>query len=245
MNSIQTPIELLAASGDTVESYSQRVAEYFRQEREHFQAIIRMLADALAEVSGPSVAGTRLGEVAKEVYMAPELDHLQALRESIESCLTSLRRSGPPNAGPAEARIPSAVAWEARSRETYVAVFRLQRAEMIASRFGRIVLREMLHVVNTNLKQVLSPGDRLERWRDIALVAFIRTNMGLQAVRGQFSKVVSNVRLQHINVGNRSALLSIGLDWTVLPQSGPQHPLSAEVEAFLAGDTQKVSWSGA
>jgi len=246
MNSIQTPTELLAVAGESLETYGQRVAGYFREHQEHTQAVIRMLTEALAEISGPSIAGTRLVQAAKEVDGAVELEHVRALRANFESCLAALRRNVSESATASEGQSPGSGVWETqRGSGAFIAVFRLQRADLIASRFGRAVLREMLDVVNTNVKQVLTAGDRVERWRDLALVAFIASNAGLFSVRGQFSKVVSNVRLQHINVGNRSALLSIGLDWTVLPHSGPRHPLPADVEAFLAGDTQRVSWSGA
>jgi len=44
---------------------------------------------------------------------------------------------------------------------SYVAAFRLQRAEQIASRFGEPVKREMFSMVATKLKTVLGPTDRL------------------------------------------------------------------------------------
>jgi hypothetical protein len=45
----------------------------------------------------------------------------------------------------------------------------LQRSELIASRFGRVVLREMLDVVNTNLKpysaqEIVSSAGRTLPW---------------------------------------------------------------------------------
>ena len=244
MKTIRLPLGLLALAGDSVETYSQRVAGYFRNQQDHVQAIIQMLMEGLAEASGPSAATTRLSEVTQRVAGATSLRDLLKLRAEIEASLAALRQHRAQQARLEEFREQEADGTEA-SADSFVAAFRLQRSELIASRFGRVVLREMLDVVNTNLKPILGPGDRIERWKDVALVVFIRSRSGLYGLRTQISKIVSTVRLQYINVGNRSALLSISLDWTVLSQSGPRHPLPADIEAFLAGDTQRVSWSGA
>jgi hypothetical protein len=244
MKTIRMPIGLMALAGDSVESYGKRVAGYFYQQRDQMEAIMQVLVDALLEVSGPSPPIMRLREITQRVASVSALDDLLTVRSDIEACLVALRQSRAEQIRIEELRLREAEDISV-SVDSFVAVFRLQRAELIASRFGRVVLREMLDVVNTNLKPILGPGDRIERRKDVALVAFIRSRSGLYGLRAQISKIVAAVRLQYINVGSRSALLSIGLDWTVLPQSGPRHPLPAELEAFLSGDTQKVSWSGA
>jgi hypothetical protein len=242
MPTIKTPNALQLAAGDSLDIYSQRVARYFRSERDHLQAIVRMMAQALAETTGPGASVTRLREIARGVEGTSELEELAALRGELESCLSVLRQN---RAGQTTPPTEPAAMERAPAGDAYVAAFRLQRAELVASRFGRAVLREMLDVVHTNVKLVLGPADRVQRWKDMAIVAFTYSGSGLYTVRGQFSKVVSTIRLQHINVGNRSAMLSIGLDWTVLPHLGPPNVTPEEVEAFLSGETQSVSWSGA
>ena len=118
---------------------------------------------------------------------------------------------------------------------SYVAAFRLQRAEHIATRFGETVKRQMLNLIGAELKTVLGPHDRLLRWKRTSFVMFINSTAAIPEIRSRLAKAVAATSQQYIEVGRNSALLSVGVDWIVSPQAGrPLDEVFAEVDAFLA-----------
>lgn len=125
----------------------------------------------------------------------------------------------------------------------YVAAFRLQRAEHIASRFGEAVKAQMLSMIGAQLKTVLGPKDRLLRWKGTSFVMFIYSTAALQEIRAQLSDAVAATGQHYIEVGRKSALLSVGVDWILFPQS--ERPsleaVFTEVDAFLANTRQETS----
>ena len=118
---------------------------------------------------------------------------------------------------------------------SYVAAFKLQRAEHIANRFGQTVKHQMLNLIATELKTALYPHDRLLRWKGTSFVMFINSTAAIPEIRSRLAKAVAATSQQYIEVGKNSALLSVGLDWIVFPQAGrPLDTLFTEVDAFLA-----------
>ena len=118
---------------------------------------------------------------------------------------------------------------------SYVAAFKLQRAEHIANRFGETVKHQMLNLIATELKTVLGPHDRLLRWRGTSFVMFINSTAAIPEIRSRLAKAVAATSQQYIEVGRNSALLSVGMDWIVSPQAGrPLDAVFTEVDAFLA-----------
>ena len=64
---------------------------------------------------------------------------------------------------------------------------------------------------------------------------FINSPAAIQDIRSRLAKAVAETSQQYIEVGRKSALLSVGVDWIVFPQSGrPLDAVFAEVDAFLA-----------
>ena len=118
---------------------------------------------------------------------------------------------------------------------SYVAAFKLQRAEHIANRFGETVKHQMLNLIATELKTVLGPHDRLLRWKGTSFVMFINSTAAIPEIRSRLAKAVAATSQQYIEVGRNSALLSVGVDWIVFPQAGrPLDAVFTEVDAFLA-----------
>jgi hypothetical protein len=128
-----------------------------------------------------------------------------------------------------------AEAAEATPNGAYVAVFKLQRADQIASRFGEPAKHQMLNLISRYLKAELGPSDRLLRWKDASFLMFITTALPLGEVQRQLAGMVSALGQQRVEVGRHSALLSIGLEWTLFSQA--RFPtldgLFGEVDAFL------------
>lgn len=117
----------------------------------------------------------------------------------------------------------------------YVAAFKLHRADHIVGRFGDNARRQMLSLVWHNLKTALGPSDRLMRWKGTSFVVFISSPLSLGAIRAQLAETVSKTGQHYIEVGKRTILLSIVLDWTVFPQDGfsSMDSVFKEVDAFL------------
>jgi GGDEF domain-containing protein len=119
---------------------------------------------------------------------------------------------------------------------SYVAAFRLERAEHIAGRFGEAVKSQMLSMIATQLKSVLGPNDRLLRWKGTSFVTFINSTDSAKEIRTRLMHAVGKASQQYIEVGSKSVLLSVSVDWVLFPQA--DHPsleaIYNEVDAFLA-----------
>jgi GGDEF domain-containing protein len=120
---------------------------------------------------------------------------------------------------------------------SYVAAFKLQRAEHIARRFGEQVRRQMLATIGTELKSILGPQDRLLRWKGTSFVMFINSTATTGEIKARLYGAVAATGHQYIELGRKSALLAVGVDWILFPQS--DHPslegALTEVDTFLAG----------
>jgi GGDEF domain-containing protein len=129
---------------------------------------------------------------------------------------------------------------------SYVAAFKLQRADHIALRFGDQVRHQMLALISQSLKAVLGPKDRLLRWKGTSFVMFLETAATIQEVRAALAEAVAATGQHYIEVGKKSALLSVGVDWIVFPQSqcASLDAVFTEVDSFLAGRTPIQSWRG-
>jgi GGDEF domain-containing protein len=118
---------------------------------------------------------------------------------------------------------------------SYVAAVRLRRAAHIASRFGEPVRHRMLAMIGTQLNTMLGPQDRLLRWKGASFVMFLNSGETIGQVRARLAETVSITSQQYIEVGNKTSLLSIGVDWIVFPQA--DHPsleaVFSAVDAFL------------
>jgi GGDEF domain-containing protein len=125
----------------------------------------------------------------------------------------------------------------------YVAAFKLQRAEHIATRFGESARHQMLALIGQSLKTVLEPDDRLLRWKGTSFVMFFNSTATIQGVRARLSEAVAATGQHYVEVGKKTALLSVGVDWTVFPEA--QCPsldeVFAEVDAFLTGTRSPAS----
>jgi GGDEF domain-containing protein len=119
---------------------------------------------------------------------------------------------------------------------SYVAAFRLQRAEHIANRFGETVKHQMLRTIATRLKAVLGPNDRLLRWKGTSFVMFVNSTSAIQEIRARLTYAVASIHEQFVEVGTKSALLSVDVDWVVFSQSSCSSldAVFTEVDAFLA-----------
>lgn len=126
---------------------------------------------------------------------------------------------------------------------TYVAVFKLQRADSIANRFGESGKQKMFSTLGMHLKAVAGPADRLLRWRGTSYVMFITSTATLAEIKTSLYKAVADTGMQHVEFGKRSALLAVGVDWVIFPQ-GDNPALDAvfaKVDSFLDNPGQEMA----
>src|ERR1035437_8906020 len=216
--STMTVPDIFSGAVEALETYCQRTTEYFLEQNRERHSMVAMLADTVAELSGQTdVSVTRLQAIEKQIEQASELDDIDLIPDLSE--------------GPVETLATS-----------YVAAFRLQRAEHVAGRFGEAVKSQMLSMIATQLKSVLGPNDRLLRWKGTSFVTFINSTDSAQEIRSRLVHAVGKASQQYIEVGSKSVLLSVGVDWVLFPQA--DHPsldaIYNEVDAFLA-NTRSVS----
>jgi GGDEF domain-containing protein len=125
------------------------------------------------------------------------------------------------------------------SATSYVGVFKLQRADHIGTRFGEVAKSQMLSAISQSLKKVLGANDRLLRWKGTSFVMFLNSTATINEVRVSLAEAVARTGQHYIEVGKKSALLSVGIDWIVFPQA--QCPsldaVFTEVDSFLAAET--------
>ena len=121
----------------------------------------------------------------------------------------------------------------------YVAAFKLQRADHITARFGVSARNQMLSLVSQTLKTLLGPGDRLLRWKGTSFVMFLNSAANINEVRVLLTNAVARTGQHYIEVGKKTALISVGVDWIVFPQSQctSLDAVFTEVDSFLTAET--------
>ena len=271
-------LETSSEAAEAIEAYSLRTSEYFREQNEQMQAMVSMLTETLADISGQADASTaRLKSIEQQIEQATGLDDIRALRASLKTCLVDVREAAAQqkkdytstvdrlkdNINVAQARLAEALTPPApsrldidrvlESRETdepsdvltipYVAAFKLQRADHIAARFGVGARNELLALVGQALKGVLGPNDRMLRWKGTSFVMFLNSTGSLAEIRMLLTEAVARMGQHYIEVGNKAALISVGVDWIVFPQSQccSLDSVFTEVDSFLAGNSAASS----
>jgi GGDEF domain-containing protein len=263
-------LSVASEASEAMEIFAHQTSEYVREENQQMQAMVSMLAETLADISGQ--ADARVGQlhaIEQQLERATGLDDMRVVSASLASCLAAVReaaaqhrrgsqatmerlrsqiRAAESRIEPASKRVsqreidlaPEAAEEvpTARASSSYVAAFRLQRAEHIASRFGDGVRHQMLALIGQNLKTVLGANDRLLRWKGTSFVLFLNSTATLNEIRVLLSETVARTGQHYIEVGQKTALLSVGVDWIVFPQA--QCPsleaVFTEVDSFLAGE---------
>jgi GGDEF domain-containing protein len=124
---------------------------------------------------------------------------------------------------------------------TYVAGLKLKRAEHVVERFGEGAALQMLSMLGALLKAILGPNDRLLRREGASFVMFINSTASVAEIRTQLARTVANIGIQPVEVGKKSSLLAIGVDWIVLPQVASVEGVLALVDKFLANDGAEKS----
>ena len=268
-------LDVASTAIEAIERYSEQTATYLREQNEQMRAMLAMLTDTVADISGQAdLSVARLQVIEQKIEQASRLEDIRSLSSTMEGCLISLReaaalqrkqstktvarlqqqiehtrgrmnkRNEPLSADIADIDLVPEQTEDSPPVETaYVAAFKLQRSEHIASRFGQNAKHEMLSLVSQRLKEVLGPKDRLLRWRGASFVMFIQTSSPIQEIRSLLTQATARTGNHYIEVGAKSALLSVGVDWILFPQSQCEtlDAVFAEVDSFLARESNGAS----
>ena len=269
LDAAESPLQVLAVAGDALENYTkdiQSASAFFAEHNSQLQSMVAMLTQTLAEVSGQSDASVaRLQQIEQQIERASGLDNIRALRESLATCLTSvkeavvqqrkatestverlrehIKRAPQPPVEVAPPQQPaSSFPLNGEAPGEYVAAFKLQRADHILVRFGESARDQMLAFIGEGLKAVQGPNDRLMRWKGPTFVMFLSSADNIQGIRRRLSAAVARIGQSYIEVGKNAALLAVGVDWIVFPQSqyASLDILFAEVDLFLGVPVGKL-----
>src|SRR4051794_40759222 len=124
----------------------------------------------------------------------------------------------------------------ASGKSKYVAIFCVDRLDLINSRFGFAAGDQILMMFSQYVAQQLSGDDKLFRWRGPCVVAILTRPGSFAELQAELRRAAS-ARLEHnVSIGARSVLLPITQSWSVLQMSGSSTPedLFARIDSFVA-----------
>ena len=97
----------------------------------------------------------------------------------------------------------------ASRRSTYVAVFVVERLEIINSRFGFRVGDRMLLQFSQHIGQQLAQGDQLFRWRGPTFVALLERDQAQKMVDAEVMRISASRIEYTVNTKDRDVLLRV------------------------------------
>jgi len=138
--------------------------------------------------------------------------------------------TGLPNFRSAEQSIRLAITAGA---STYAVLFRVDRIEVINSRYGFAVGDRILMLFGQHLAQHLSSGDQLYRWRGPSFLVLVDRKGPEISIRAEIARMVSARLDQEIELGGRSVLLPISTSWMLAGVAGSSlEKLSDKLDMF-------------
>ena len=255
--------ELLLQAGsavETLEDYNRRTARYLKRAAGEWQAVVTMLASALA---GMSAAGEekihRFREIAGRVRSAGAADEVHKIRLQFAECLAELQletrhqkdqgastpppateEPSPPQAAndpitgfPARPQAEEALvhAWQT-DPPSYVVVMALDRLQIFNMRFGHSVGDEVLRYFAGFLRGQFPVSDRIFRWSGSALMVLMPRPNRLEIVRDEVARLM-DARCEHtVQTASRTILLPITARWAVFPSMAAPRLLIHKIDAF-------------
>jgi GGDEF domain-containing protein len=134
--------------------------------------------------------------------------------------------SGLPTAGRALAGLEAAIA---SKKQTYIALFAVERLDIVNSRFGFAVGDRMLLMFSQHIAQLLSTEDQLFRWRGPTLIALLKRDRPEKLVEAEVLRLAGSRLEYNVNTREHDVLLRITCSHSVL-SLGPDSKISDIVE---------------
>ncbi len=122
-----------------------------------------------------------------------------------------------------------------KSEESWVGLFKIERANLLVSRFGPPVFEEVVTFVRQRLSSGLS-SLRQYRWDQSAILALLQSQQDIKLIRRKINELFAERLVMNFDLGKREVMLPIGCQWTVLPclPHHSAHVLIQQIEAFLS-----------
>lgn len=116
----------------------------------------------------------------------------------------------------------------------FVIVVVVNRVNAVNARFGYAAGDQILTRCAAHFRAGLSQSDEMYRWHGPAFLAILSRNTRIDEVRSEIRRFADAHLEQNIEVGNRSILIPVSSNWSVLPPAASFEALQKKIEAFTA-----------
>jgi hypothetical protein len=105
-------------------------------------------------------------------------------------------------------------------KRNYGVVLVLSQFDMFRMRYGINSAERLLHALSAQVMKTLPPEDRLYQWSNRCLIALCERTSSLDEVRLEMTALCSRRIDYFLNAPERSALVTLSANWTLLPLYG-------------------------
>ncbi|MBL8212465.1 MAG: diguanylate cyclase [Bryobacterales bacterium] len=141
--------------------------------------------------------------------------------------------------------VREAVGNRPRDRLQYVLVLVVDKFAALQTRFGPELADRILWLLKRDVKRRLNDQDRLYRWHGAVFVGLLSRDYRLAEVSAEMARAVSSKFEEHVEVGQRSILLTASVNWTVFPMEGPDGEILRKIDEFAGRHSGRGNGSGA
>lgn len=130
--------------------------------------------------------------------------------------------------------VRNAMRARARDKLQYVVVLVVDKFAVLQTRFGTDLAERILWLLQRDVKRRLNAQDRLYRWHGAVFVGLLSRECRLAEVSAELVRAIGSKFEEHVEVGNRSILLTASVNWTVFPLEGPDPEILRKIDEFRA-----------
>jgi GGDEF domain-containing protein len=228
--------------------HNDRTSRYHHAEISELRSVIQILVGTLEDlaVAGPKLMA-RLREIEKQLTAVATPSAVREFKLNLSQCLTEIRseaerhnhHSGAPGSldpvtglegrPAAEAALAQACA---SATSICAVVLLVDRLALYNRRYGRDVGDKVLNFFVEFVKRSFQAGPDLYRWTGPALLLLRHGSPdGIQAeMRRSFDPRIEF----EVDSGSRSILLTLGVDWSVLPMMVDPRLVVNKIDAFVS-----------
>lgn len=151
----------------------------------------------------------RLGSVDSRTYRAAQLTVVD--RSTANDNAAGLRGGG--------AAVDHVRRLMERKVPGYAVLFKLNCLDMIGERFGVEAVQDSMMAVSAFLTHSLRSDDAVYHWTDSSLLAILQTPVNMTILNAAMRRIVDNNRDITVQMGGRTVMLRIPLDFEITPIS--------------------------
>jgi GGDEF domain-containing protein len=242
--------EILAFTAAVIqlhEANGRDMEDFIRVQTKERQEIVQMLSETLIAVTQEGAySGANLGQIARDLESASQVDDLRVLKGRLQESLRSIVKEsarqkdiagvvasrlrerlqnaqGGPQALDPITGLPGVAAAQLyldlaiqSSSPIYAVVLCVERLEAINARFGYSLGDRLLLKFAQHVAQRLAGEDKLFRWRGPTLIAALERNSSLHDVNIEVARLVPAKHEELIEWGGHSVLLSVSARFLVV-----------------------------